>query len=308
MAIDIDSAAVTICSRPRDLELDPAWWSVPEPVRFPTTDGALAHALVYPPTNPTVRAEPDERPPLLVMIHGGPTAMAAPVLNLEVQYWTSRGFTVADVNYGGSTGFGRDYRDRLKGAWGVVDLDDCVACARHLADQGKVDADRLAITGGSAGGYTTLAVLAFRPGVFAAGASHYGVADLALLAEHTHKFESRYLDQLVGPYPEARETYDARSPSTHTEALTTPLAVFQGLEDAVVPPEQAELILAALAANDVPHAAMFFPGEQHGFRIADNIRAALDGELSFYAQLFGFALPAEEGIATIRIDGGGAAR
>lgn len=302
--IDADDGSVQRCSRPRDLGVDPAYWSMPEPVRFPTTGGREAHALVYPPTNPAAQADPGDRPPLLVMIHGGPTAMTTPALRLGIQYWTSRGFTVADVNYGGSTGFGRAYRDRLKGNWGVVDLDDCVACAQHLADEGRVDPDRMAITGGSAGGYTVLAVHAFRPGVFSAGASHYGVADMSLLAEHTHKFEARYLDQLVGPYPAAKDVYDARSPAMHAALLSTPLAVFQGLEDAVVPPEQAELIVDALTANRVPHAAVFFPGEQHGFRIADNIRAALDGELSFYAQTFGFDLPPEEGIAPIEIRNG----
>jgi YihY family inner membrane protein len=301
--IDLDSDQVEVLRPARDLGLGSEWISVPESVSFPTTDGRSAHALVYPPTNPTVVAPDGERPPLLVTIHGGPTSMCVPVLNLAVQYWTSRGFTVADVNYGGSSGYGREYRDRLRGKWGVVDVEDCVACAEFLAQSGRVDRERMAITGGSAGGYTTLAVHAFRPGVFAAGASHYGVADLMLLAEHTHKFESRYLDGMIGPLPEARSVYDERSPIKHADRLTTPLAVFQGLEDEVVPPEQAELIVAALERNGVPHAAVYFPGEQHGFRIAANIRAALDGELSFYAQIFGFDLPAAEQITPIEIHG-----
>jgi dipeptidyl aminopeptidase/acylaminoacyl peptidase len=242
-----------------------------------------------------------ERPPLLVLVHGGPTAQTSSVLSLGVQYWTSRGFCVADVDYRGSTGYGRRYRDALQGTWGVVDLDDVVACARYLAGAGRVDPQRMAIRGGSAGGYTTLAALVYRPGVFSAGASHYGVADLAALAADTHKFEARYLDGLVAPWPEGREVYAERSPITGIDALATPLAVFQGSEDRVVPPEQAELVVAALRGKGVPHAYLLFEGEQHGFRRAENIRAALDGELSFYAQVWGFGLPAEEGIRPIEV-------
>jgi dipeptidyl aminopeptidase/acylaminoacyl peptidase len=289
----------------RDLGLDPSWFSVPEHVSFPTPDAGTgiteAHALVYPPTNPQVRAPQGERPPLLVVVHGGPTASAAPLLNLEVQYWTSRGFCVADVDYRGSTGYGRRYREALKGRWGVVDLDDVVACADHLAAAGRVDPERMGIRGGSAGGYTTLAALTLRPGVFSAGASHFGVADLAALAADTHKFESRYLDGLVAPYPEGAAVYAERSPLTHIDALDTPLAVFQGADDRVVPPAQAESIVAALRSKGVPHAYLLFPGEQHGFRRAENIRAALDGELSFYAQVWGFELPPGEGIEPIEI-------
>ena len=215
------------------------------------------------------------------------------MLNLEVQYWTSRGFCVADVDYRGSIGYGRRYRDALLGRWGEVDLDDVIACARFLADAGRVDPARMAIRGGSAGGYTTLAALTMRPGTFTAGASHFGVADLGALAAETHKFESRYLDGLVAPWPDRAvgACYAARSPINHVDALDTPLAVFQGDEDEVVPPDQAEVIVAALRAKGVPHAYLLFPGEQHGFRKAENIRAALDGELSFYAQVWGFDLP-----------------
>jgi len=234
-------------------------------------------------------------------VHGGPTANAVPVLNVDVQYWTSRGFCVADVDYRGSTGYGRRYRDVLQGRWGILDLDDVVACARYLADRGRVDPARMAIRGGSAGGYTTLAALTMRPGVFTAGASHYGVADLGALAAETHKFESRYLDGLVAPWPSGADVYAERSPINHVDALDTPLAVFQGDEDAVVPPDQAEAIVAALREKGVPHAYLLFPGEQHGFRKAENIRAALDGELSFYAQVWGFDLPADEGIAPIDV-------
>ncbi|MGH9210879.1 MAG: prolyl oligopeptidase family serine peptidase [Acidimicrobiales bacterium] len=293
---------------PRDLGIDPAWFSVPESISFPTTalvDGQqrTAHALFYPPTNPDVPgpAGPGEKPPLLVMIHGGPTSAARPMLQMSIQYWTSRGFAVVDVNYGGSTGYGRAYRDQLQGAWGVVDLDDCEAAARWLGEQGRVDPARLAIRGGSAGGYTTLAALAFRD-TFAAGASHYGVADLEALATDTHKFESRYLDGLIGPYPDARDVYVARSPIHHVAGIDRPLAVFQGLEDEVVPPNQAEMIVGALRERNVPVTYLAFEGEQHGFRKAANIRRALDGELSFYAQVFGFDLPPDEGIDPVEVE------
>jgi dipeptidyl aminopeptidase/acylaminoacyl peptidase len=286
---------------PRDLGIGPEWISVPEPIAYPSSGGRTAHALFYPPTNPTATAPPGELPPLLVLIHGGPTAAARPMFQVGTQYWTSRGFAVVDVNYGGSTGYGRAYRDQLKGQWGVIDLDDCEAAASWLADHGRADPDRLCIRGGSAGGYTTLAALAFRD-TFAAGASHYGVADLEALATETHKFESRYLDGLVGPYPAARDTYVARSPIHHLDGFAEPLAVFQGLEDEIVPPNQAEMIVDALRRRGVPVAYVTFPGEQHGFRQAANIRAALDGELSFYAQVFGFPLPAEEGIVPIAVD------
>jgi dipeptidyl aminopeptidase/acylaminoacyl peptidase len=272
---------------PRDLGLDDGWLSVPEHVEFPTTDGETAYALFYPPTNPECEGPPGERPPLIVVIHGGPTAAARPMLQLGIQYWTSRGFAVADVNYRGSTGYGRAYRDALKGRWGVADVDDCVACAAWLAEQGLVDGERLAIRGGSAGGYTTLAALAFRD-VFSAGASHYGVADLEALATETHKFESRYLDGLVGPYPEARDVYVERSPIHHAERIDKPLIVFQGLEDEVVPPNQAEMIVEAVRANGVPVEYVPFEGEQHGFRKAENIRTALDRELAFYGKVFRF--------------------
>ncbi|HLM65046.1 MAG TPA: prolyl oligopeptidase family serine peptidase [Acidimicrobiales bacterium] len=285
----------------RDLGLDPAWFSACEPIAFPTTGGRTAHALYYPPTNPEAVPPDAELPPLLVLIHGGPTAAARPMLQLGTQYWTSRGFAVVDVNYGGSTGYGRAYRDQLRDAWGVVDLDDCEAAARHLADTGRADPNRLCIRGGSAGGYTTLAALCFRD-TFAAGASHYGVADLEALAIETHKFESRYLDGLIGPYPAARDVYVARSPIHHVGGFDRPLAVFQGLEDEVVPPNQAEMIVTALRDRGVPVAYVPFPGEQHGFRQAANIRRALDGELSFYAQVFGFPLPAGEGIEAVEVD------
>lgn len=312
-----DGGEVEVLRPARELGLDPAWFSRPEHIAFPTPDAgtgiATAHALVYPPTNPEVAAPAGELPPLLVLVHGGPTSAATPVLNLAVQYWTSRGFCVADVDYRGSTGYGRRYRDALQGRWGEVDLDDVCACARFLASEAgagarRVDPARTAIRGGSAGGYTTLAALTMRPGVFTAGASHYGVADLGALAEETHKFESHYLDGLVAPYdpaagPAGRAVYAERSPINHVDALDTPLAVFQGAEDAIVPPDQAETIVAALREKGVPYAYLLFPGEQHGLRKAENIRTALDGELSFYAQVWGFDPPAAEGITPIEVVG-----
>ncbi|MGY1822852.1 prolyl oligopeptidase family serine peptidase [Geodermatophilus sp. SYSU D00079] len=305
LRIRVDDAAADVLRPARDLGLDPAWFSRPEHVSFPTPEDGTgidaAHALVYPPTNPQASAPEGTLPPLLVLVHGGPTSATSAVLDLGVQYWTSRGFCVADVDYRGSTGYGRRYREALRGNWGVVDLDDVVACARFLADSGRVDPARMAIRGGSAGGYTTLAALCLRPGVFSAGASHFGVADLGALAADTHKFESRYLDSLVAPWPEGAAVYAERSPISHVDAFDTPLAVFQGEEDRVVPPEQAEAIVGALRDKGVPHAYLLFPGEQHGFRRAENIRAALDGELSFYAQVWGFDLPAGEQITPIEL-------
>jgi dipeptidyl aminopeptidase/acylaminoacyl peptidase len=291
---------------PRDLGLDPASLSMPEFMRFPTVDGAGAprtgYALFHPPVNPRFRGPDGELPPLLVVIHGGPTGKAVPVLNVGVQYWTSRGFAVVDVDYGGSSGYGRPYRELLRGAWGVVDVADCLAAARALADRGRVDPQRLCIRGGSAGGYTTLAALARDDTPFAAGADHYGVADLEALARDTHKFESRYLDGLLGPYPAARAVYVDRSPISHVERFTRPLIVLQGAEDAVVPPAQSEAIVAALRHKGVPVSYLLFDGEQHGFRRAENVRRALDAELSFYAQVLGFPLPPDEDITPVQVE------
>ena len=304
--VDVATSAVDPVRPPRDLGLDPRYLSVPEPVSFPSADGAgtprTAHALLYLPAHPDVEGPHGEHPPLLVMIHGGPTAAAVPALNLGVQYWTSRGFAVVDVDHGGSTGYGRAYREELLGQWGVIDVADCLAAAGWLAAQRRVDGNRLCIRGGSAGGYTVLAALARADTPFAAGADHFGVADLEALASDTHKFESRYLDRLVGPYPAARDVYVERSPIHHVERLTRPLIVLQGSEDAIVPPGQSEKIVQALRERRVPVAYLLFDGEQHGFRRAENIRRALDAELSFYAQVLGFSLPAEEGIAPVEVE------
>ncbi len=286
ITIDGTTADIDVLRGPRDLGLDPSWFSIPEPVAFPSGD-RTAHALHYPPTNPDIDVDDAEPPPLIVMIHGGPTGAARPQLNLATQFWTSRGFAVLDVNYGGSTGYGRAYRRLLDGQWGMVDVEDCISGARHLADQGKADPDQLLIRGGSAGGFTTLAALAFGD-VFAAGASHYGVADLLALAADTHKFESRYLDGLVGPLPESEQLYRDRSPIHHLDGFDRPLVVFQGSEDAIVPPNQAEAIVSALLERGVEVGYVLFEGEQHGFRQAPHIIRALEGELWFYGHVLGF--------------------
>lgn len=277
------------------LDLEANLFSRPEAIEFPSAlagEATQAHAFYYPPHNPDFAGPPGELPPLIVMSHGGPTSMAEATLRLGTQFWTSRGFAVVDVNYGGSTGFGRAYRERLKGRWGVVDVEDCLAAARYLADSGRVDRARLVIRGGSAGGYTTLCALTFHD-LFAAGASHYGVSDLEALARTTHKFESRYLEGLVGPWPAESKLYQARSPIHHSEGLSCPVILFQGLEDPVVPPAQSEAMVEALRAKGIPVAYVAFEGEQHGFRRAENIRTALEGELYFYGRVLGFT-PAGE--------------
>jgi dipeptidyl aminopeptidase/acylaminoacyl peptidase len=275
--------------------------STPQEVEFPSADGRSSYAIVYEPANPGFVAPDGELPPLLVDVHGGPTAAAAAELDVDIQYWTSRGFVVACVNYGGSTGYGRQYRELLNGAWGLVDVEDSISLARWLADQGRVDPARMAIRGGSAGGYTTLAALVAPDNPFTAGADYFGVADLEAMAADTHKFESRYLDGLIAPYPEGREVYEERSPIHHIDRFTQPLIVLQGLEDEVVPPNQATMIVEALQAKQVPVAYLPFEGEQHGFRREENIRRALDGELSFYSQIWGFELPADEAIEPVEL-------
>ena len=272
-----------------DLDIDPGYISAAQPVEFPTEDGKTAHAFYYPPKNLDFQGPAGEKPPLLVKSHGGPTGAASSALGLATQFWTSRGIGVLDVNYGGSTGYGREYRERLNGKWGIVDVDDCCNAALHLVSQGEADGDRLAIDGGSAGGYTTLAALTFKE-VFKAGASLYGVSDLEALAKKTHKFESRYLDGLVGPYPENQDLYKQRSPINHTDRLSCPLILFQGLEDQIVPPSQAEMMFDAVRAQGLPTAYIAFEGEQHGFRRAENIKRVLEAELYFYSRVFGFEL------------------
>lgn len=287
VTIDIGSGACTVLKESRQVTTEAAYLSVPEAIEFPTEDGLTAFGLYYAPTNPEFVAPPGSRPPLIVASHGGPTSNCSSVLDLEIQFWTTRGFAVVDVDYGGSTGYGRAYRERLKGKWGVVDLDDCVNAAVFCVATGRADPDALLIHGGSAGGYTTLCALTFRD-VFAAGASYYGVGDLGALARDTHKFESRYLDGMVGPWPERQDLYEERSPIFHTDRLSTPVILFQGLEDEVVPPAQAEALAVALRAKGVPFAYVAYEGEQHGFRQAETIVHSIEAELSFYGQILGF--------------------
>ena len=267
--------------------LAPGDVSVPRAFTFESSEGREAHAFFFPPVNPAAPAQPGELPPLVVLGHGGPTGSARSSLDLGIQYWTTRGIAVVDVNYGGSTGYGTAYRNLLAGQWGVVDTQDCIAAARHLAAEGAVDPQRLAIKGGSAGGYTTLCALTDSD-VFAAGISRYGVADLEALARDTHKFEARYLDGLIGPWPEQSDLYRERSPIWRTDQLRTPMIVLQGTEDRVVPQSQSEQVVAALADAGVPHAYVLFEGEGHGFRRGPNIVAALEAELSFLGQVLGF--------------------
>jgi dipeptidyl aminopeptidase/acylaminoacyl peptidase len=297
--LDLDHRRLTVLHRSSGRALDPGYLSLPQAVEFPTEGGRTAHAFYYPPSNRDFTAPAGERPPLLVISHGGPTSATSTRLRLEIQYWTSRGIAVLDVNYGGSTGFGRDYRRRLDGQWGVVDVDDCVNGARFLVARGQADGNRVAIRGGSAGGYTTLCALTFRD-FFRAGASHFGLSDLDVFVKDTHKFESRYLDRLVGPYPARRDLYRERSPIHFTDRLSCPVILFQGLEDKVVPPNQAELMVEALRQKGLPVAYVPFAGEQHGFRRAENIKRSLDGELYFYARVFGF--PLAEAVEPVAIE------
>jgi dipeptidyl aminopeptidase/acylaminoacyl peptidase len=299
VSLDLETQNLSILKKSSQIELDTGYISVPEAIAFPTENNLTAYAFYYPPTNKDYTAPDSEKPPLLVKSHGGPTAAASSRLSLTVQYWTSRGFAFLDVNYGGSTGYGREYHQRLDGNWGIVDVDDCTNAAKYLASQGKVDPNRLAIAGGSAGGYTTLCALTFRD-TFKAGASYYGVSDLEALARDTHKFEARYLDRLVAPYPERKDVYEERSPIHFTDSLSCPVIFFQGLEDKVVPPNQAEMMVDALKAKGLPVAYVPFEGEQHGFRRAENIKRALDGEFYFYSRVFGFT-PAEA-IEPVQID------
>jgi dipeptidyl aminopeptidase/acylaminoacyl peptidase len=273
--------------RSSSAQVDAGFVSIAEAISFPTEDGLQAHAFFYRPTNRDCQGPIDERPPLIVITHGGPTSSTDAALKWSTQYWTSRGFALVAVNYGGSTGYGRAYRERLKGRWGVVDVDDAVNAARFLIARGDVNADRVAIRGGSAGGYTTLCALTFRS-FFKAGASHYGIGDLEALAKDTHKFESRYLDGLIGPYPQEAALYRARSPVHHTDRLTSPMILLQGAEDRAVPPAQAEAMYAAVRAKGLPVAYLLFEGEQHGFRRAATIKRALEAELYFYGKVFGF--------------------
>ena len=285
--IDLATLGCEVLRSASSSTVDAAFVSRAEAITFPTEGGLAAHALFYAPVNPGFTGPAAELPPLIVMSHGGPTSATTPAFNWGIQYWTTRGFAVVDVNYGGSTGYGRDYRQRLAGQWGVVDVDDAVNAARFLAARGSVNPARTAIRGGSAGGYTTLCALTFRS-FFQCGASHYGIGDLEALARDTHKFESRYLDGLIGPWPAARPLYHARSPINFTERLSSPMILLQGLEDKAVPPAQAQAMFDAVRAKGLAVALLMFEGEQHGFRRAATIQRALEAELYFYGRIFGF--------------------
>jgi dipeptidyl aminopeptidase/acylaminoacyl peptidase len=290
--IDIETLKMETIKQAFEVTVDADYLSHAKPISFPTTDGKTAHAMYYAPANKDYAAPENEKPPLMVISHGGPTGATSTMLSYGIQYWTSRGFAVLDVNYGGSTGYGREYRQRLNGNWGIVDVDDCCNAALYLVRQELADSNRLAIRGGSAGGFTTLACLAFKD-VFKAGASHFGVSDLEALAKETHKFESRYLDSMIGPYPERKDLYDARSPIHHAQKINCPIILFQGDEDEVVPPNQSQLMFEAVRAREIPTAYILFEGEQHGFRKAESIKRALSGELYFYSKVFKFDLAEE---------------
>ena len=285
--LDLDTRELRTLRPSSRATLSPANVSVAQAISFPTEGGLMAHAFYYPPTHPDYQGPEGARAPLLVVSHGGPTGSTSAAFKWTYQYWTSRGFAIVDVNYGGSSGYGRAYRERLNGQWGVVDVDDSINAARYLIARGDVDADRVVIRGASAGGYTTLSALTFRS-FFKAGASHYGIGDLEALAKDTHKFESRYLDKLIGPYPAQRALYLERSPVHHTARLASPMILFQGTEDKAVPPAQAQAMFEAVRAKGLAVACLMFEGEQHGFRRAETIRRVLEAELAFYGRVFGF--------------------
>jgi len=287
LRVDLGSGAVEVVAEESQVSLPQGLVSRPEAVSWTNGAGEQVHGILYPPANAGVAAPAGTLPPLLVRTHGGPTSMTAPAFGLDTVFWTSRGIAVLDVNYGGSTGYGRAYRERLRGSWGLVDVDDCASGALAMAEQGRVDGTKLGIRGGSAGGFTTLAALT-NTEVFAAGASHFGVSDLEALARDTHKFESRYLDSLVAPYPEGRDTYVERSPIHHVDSLSAPMILFQGLEDRVVPPSQAREMASAIRAKGLPVALLEFEGEGHGFRAAATVTTVHDAESWFYAKVFGY--------------------
>lgn len=297
--LELATGKIEVLRRSTEVTIESGYLSIPEAIEFPTEGQMTSHALYYKPKNADYIGIANEKPPLIVISHGGPTGATSSVMNLAIQFWTSRGFAIADVNYGGSTGYGRDYRRRLDDKWGIVDVDDCVNCARYLIARGEVDRERTAIRGGSAGGYTTLAALTFRD-VFKAAASYYGVSDLEALAKETHKFESRYLDRLIGAYPARRDLYLERSLINNVNLLSCPIIFFQGDEDKIVPPDQAEVMANALRQKGIPVAYLLFQGEQHGFRKAENIKQSLDAELNFYSRIFDFQ-PADN-TAPIHID------
>ena len=297
--IDLRTPKLTVLRRSRNVTVDNRYLSIPRHVEFQTTNGLTAHSFYYPAKNPDYSAPASEKPPLIAICHGGPTGQTSTALRYSIQYWTSRGIAVLDVDYRGSTGYGRPYRERLNGQWGVVDVDDCVNGARHLIQNGEVDRNRVAIEGGSAGGYTTMCALTFRD-FFKAGASYFGISDLETFVKDTHKFESRYLDRLVGPYPEKKDLYRERSAINYVERVSCPMILFQGLEDKIVPPDQSEKFYKVLRDKGLPTAYIAYEGEQHGFRKSENIKRSIEAELYFYGKVFDFE-PADQ-IESVHID------
>jgi dipeptidyl aminopeptidase/acylaminoacyl peptidase len=298
VTVDLDTRKTKVLRRSITKTVDEGYLSVPEAIRFPTENGKEAFAFYYPPKNKDYRGPPGEKPPLVVMSHGGPTSATPTTLRYGIQYWTGHGLAVVDVNYGGSTGYGREYRRRLEGMWGVVDVDDCVNAAKYLVGRGDVDGKRVAIRGGSAGGYTTMCAVTFRK-FFNAGASLFGISDLEGFDETTHKFESRYSERLVGPYPEKKDLYRERSAINYVDRVSCPLILFQGLEDKVVPPSQSKKFYDAVRKKGLPAAYVAFEGEQHGFRKAGNMKRSIELELYFYSRVFDFK-PADR-IEPVRI-------
>jgi dipeptidyl aminopeptidase/acylaminoacyl peptidase len=286
---NLSKREITVLRSSMAVTIDPTYFSIPQSIEFPTDGGLSAYGFYYPPNNPGFDGLIDTLPPLIVKSHGGPTGATYSVLNPEIQYWTTRGFAVLDVNYGGSSGYGRPYRERLKGQWGLVDVADCVNGARYLGSQGLVDQNQLVITGGSAGGYVTLCAIAFYQ-LFKAAACYFGISDLEVFVKDTHKFESRYLESLVGPYPKRQDLYISRSPIHYIENITCPLILFQGLDDPIVPPNQSQMIYDAVRQRGIPVAYIAFPGERHGFRNSQNNIRALQAELYFYSRIFKFEL------------------
>jgi dipeptidyl aminopeptidase/acylaminoacyl peptidase len=289
IAVDLNRGGIDVIRRSGNVPVAPTYLSIPKAIEFPTEGGLTAYGFFYPPVNPDYAAPAGELPPLIVYVHGGPTGSVSNALDLTGQFWTSRGFAYLVVNYGGSSGYGRDYRQRLNGQWGVVDVADSVNAARYVIDRGWADGNRVAITGGSAGGYTVLRALTSTH-FFKAGASHFGISDLEVFHTDTHKFESMYDQGLIGRWPEERHIYRERSAIHYLDQIDAPIILFQGLEDKIVPPNQAELIVSAMRTKGLPVAYIAFEGEQHGFRIAKNIKRSLEGELYFYSQVFGFKL------------------
>jgi dipeptidyl aminopeptidase/acylaminoacyl peptidase len=299
LTIDLHTGAQEVVKVSNPAHIDPSNLGLPKAIEFPTDGGLMAHAIYYPPKNEDFVGPPDEKPPLMVRCHGGPTGSAGPTYTFEYHYWTSRGFAIVDVNYGGSSGYGRAYRSRLNGNWGVVDVDDCINAARYLVTQGLADGERVSITGGSAGGYTVLLSLTKRD-FYNAGASHFGIGDLELFIKETHKFESRYVETLVGPYPEHADLYRDRSAVYFADNLKCPVILFQGLEDKIVPPSQAEEFVAVCKKKKLPYAYVAFEGEQHGFRQEKNIRRSIEGEMYFLSRIFGFTVA--DRIEPVRIE------